>query len=105
MVLGCAQAATAKQTDAPASFMPGVVDHREGLMSVLDRRIFCLGLGASAATLKLSAAASWAHPGEAPSANNGAGPALLERPASGLGSPRLVTVEIRQDAKVYKRTS
>src|SRR5580698_5819990 len=70
------------------------------------RRRFCLGLGAFAATLNFRAAANQVRRDDdhnpAPQASDE--PALLERPATGLGSLRLVDVAIRQEAKIYKVT-
>jgi acetyl esterase len=70
------------------------------------RRRFCLGLGAFAATLNFEAVAKQIHrdDDQAPATQTSDTPALLQRPAAGLGSQRLVDIAIRQDAKIYKVT-
>ena len=76
-------------------------------MEPTGRRRFCLRLGAFAATLSLKAVGEQSQQDEAHTraAQATGEPALLQRPASGLGSPRLVDVAIRQEARTYKRTS
>jgi acetyl esterase len=69
---------------------------RERSVEPSDRRRFCLGLGAFTAALHLRAF------GEQTRADGE--PELLQRPASGLGSQRLVDVPIRQRALIYKKT-
>lgn len=75
-------------------------------MAVADRREFCLGLGSMAAMPNLRSATKPAHPDAAcaSAALAGSQPALLQRPATGVGSPRLVDVPIRQEARIYKKT-
>jgi acetyl esterase len=63
-------------------------------MKVADRRQFCLGVGAFAATSLLRANAGQVSTSPAP----------LQRPTAGLGSPRLVDEAIRQEARIYKKT-
>lgn len=74
-----------------------VASHRRGKwVEPSDRRAFCLGLGAFTAGLRLPAFGEQTRTdGE---------PDLLQRPASGLGSQRLVDVAIRQRALIYKKT-
>jgi len=73
-------------------------------MESVSRRTVCWGLGGFAASFHLRALDQQFNGGRLSPPDEREKPALLERPASGIGSIRLVDIAIRQQAFVYKRT-